>query len=519
MTTDNSKILLVDDRPENIRSLQKSLKGCGAQCITAVSGNDALKEILVHDFALAILDVQMPEMDGFELARIIRDNKQTRCLPIIFLSAVYSDEFHIFKGYEAGGVDFINKPYEARLLQSKVKVFLDLHRHRCEQEKTNARLLQAEKLESIGILAGGIAHDFNNILTVILGNAELGLLDNELGVGLAAKLQQIKDAGKRAKELVGQILSYSRKSHAGQHPVLIDQILREAFKLLRSTLPQTVQLQLSIVSHEDKIMADPTQIHQVIMNLCTNSFHAMVDEKGRIEVSLGRVASEKAPSSVAGEPCLHLQVKDDGVGMNSEVLTTLFEPFFTTKPEGLGTGLGLTVVREVVNSCNGVITVSSKPGLGTTFDLYFPVTELEDLSEDVTDVSELPRGHGRILVVDDEQMVRSMLINMLEYLGYGVVTVSCGREALDVFQENPAGFTAVITDQSMPGMAGEELVPLLVATRPDIPIFLCSGHSARLNKERARELGARDYLLKPISLKSLARVLDDGCQSQNSVLP
>lgn len=623
-STETPKILLVDDRLENLKILEKSLRGCNADCIAAQSGNEALKAVLVHDFALAILDVQMPEMDGYELAHLLRSNENTQNLPIIFLSAVYSDDFHIFKGYESGGIDFISKPYEPKLLQSKVEIFLSLYKHRkeielskelyaktfnaitdtvmvldhdmrvmrinhsgchllglqeqdiighfcyelfadrstpCEtckrteqldgnitaaswemehaklkkscrvsisplypppaksnmavyfvqditnQKRLQERLLQVEKLEAIGSLAGGIAHDFNNILAVILGNAELGLLDNGLSEGVEKKLHQIHDASKRAKELVAQILTYSRKSQFNPRPILLQPVLKEAHKLLRSTLPQSVRLIRNISRTEAKVLAAPLQIHQVVMNLCTNSFHALGGEKGVIEINLRKVKPEPGLTLPKNSTCLHLQVKDSGIGMDFELQNKIFEPFFTTKPEGLGTGMGLAIAKKIITECEGEITVSSIPGKGTSFDIYLPITSQSSREDEAADVSKLPRGSGLVLVVDDEHMIRSVLKNTLEYLGYNAVTACSAQQALTLFRDDSAKFAAVLTDQEMPGTSGEELVPQLLAIRNDIPVILSTGHSARMNADKAHLLGARDYLIKPIGINTLAESL------------
>ncbi|MHB1183212.1 MAG: hybrid sensor histidine kinase/response regulator [Desulfobulbia bacterium] len=380
-----------------------------------------------------------------------------------------------------------------------------------EQKKLEFQLMQAQKMEAIGTLAGGIAHDFNNILAAVVGYTELAMLDLQENMPVYAKLEEVTRAGKRARDLVAQILTFSRHSEAKREPLELRSIVKEAMKLLRASLPSTIEMKQEISDQPCWALADPVQIHQVLMNLCINASQAMRGRGGILLVTLApeEIDEPRAARNPDLRPGLsvHLGVRDTGQGMEKEVVERIFEPFFTTKQTGEGTGMGLAVVHGIVKSHKGAIEVASQPGQGTVFDLYFPcITETGELGESGGD-SPMSRGTERILFVDDESALAEWGKQALGSLGYQVESHGNSREAWTRFVAAPDTFDLVITDLTMPGMTGAQLAEKILALRPAIPVILTTGYSDILTEEEARELGVYEYLLKPFSTARLAEVV------------
>ena len=371
------------------------------------------------------------------------------------------------------------------------------------------QLKQAQKMEAIGTLAGGIAHDFNNILTPILGYTEIALTKIAPDNSLTADLQQINTAAGRAKNLVQQILAFSRQGAKEKTLLQPHLVVKEALKLLRSTLPATIEFKTEIASDCGAILADPTQLHQIIMNLCTNAYHAMETTGGILGVSLSHATIDEADNKAAGSELLPgdyilLTVSDTGCGMEHKTLERIFEPYFTTKSNGKGTGLGLSMVHGIVKSYQGHITVDSEPGKGTNFHVYLPRVAAESFLGETTLASPLPTGTGQVLVVDDEEIITGMLKAILTGLGYQTTISNNSLEALTLIKDNPAAFELLITDMTMPHLTGLELAQKTLAIRPELPIILCTGFSELINKEQAHAIGIQAYLMKPISVRELA---------------
>jgi signal transduction histidine kinase len=383
-----------------------------------------------------------------------------------------------------------------------------------EQKKLEAQLQQAQKMEAVGTLAGGIAHDFNNILSAIMGYAELALDSVERETQLYENLQEVFHAGNRAKDLVKQILTFSRQTEQERKPTQVKLIVDEALKLLRSSLPTTIEIHRDIQSN-GLVMADPTQIHQILMNLCTNADHAMREKGGTLEVNLENV--ELDTGFTADQPdmkpgaYLNLTVSDTGCGMPPQVRERIFDPFFTTKEVGEGTGMGLSVVHGIVGSYGGTITADSEPGQGSTFKVYLPIIERREKPQ-ATKEDSIPTGSERILFVDDEPALANVGKLILESLGYNVETRTSSIEALELFKNQPDRFDLVITDMTMPNMTGEDLAQELMCTKPNIPIILCTGFSAKIDEQKASAMGIRAFVLKPIVRRGIAttvrKVLD-----------
>ena len=376
------------------------------------------------------------------------------------------------------------------------------------RDDLEGRLRQAQKMEAIGTLSGGIAHDFNNILTPILGYTEMSINNLPVDSKTSEYLAQVQKAGERAKDLVGQILTFSHHTEGEQKPIQLVPIVKEALKLLYATLPATIEIHQNIAKETGIVNADPTQMHQILMNLCINAGHAM-PEGGVLEISLVNVELDeefcaKYKGLTAGHH-IRLTVTDTGCGMDKEILQRVFEPFFTTKGHQ-GTGMGLSVVHGIVKSHKGYISVYSEPGIGTTFHVYLPVAEsIAETRPETTEPAQ--QGSESILFVDDEPMIVEMGRETLKRLGYSVTTQNSSIKALELFRMKPMEFDLVITDQTMPQMTGTDLAREILQLRPNIPIILCTGFSHIITSEKALAQGIRKFVIKPVVGAELGRIV------------
>jgi PAS domain S-box-containing protein len=392
-------------------------------------------------------------------------------------------------------------------------VLQDITEHRRAEEalRQNERLLrQAHKMEAIGTLAGGIAHDFNNILTPIIGYTEIAMLSCPEQSPIRSNLDQVLKASHRAKDLVRQILAFSRQTEGGEKPIRVTSVIQEVITLIRGSIRPDIQLETDIQTDRDIVRADPTQLHQVLMNISTNALHALRRTGGILEYGLHLIVLDshtKGPlASLRRGTYLELTIKDTGVGMNRGTMDRIFEPFFTTKKGGEGSGMGLAVVHGIVTALHGSITVESELGKGSIFHVVLPL--MDQTSATVgTQNDPIQRGTEKVLLVDDEPDIVSMLTQMLKSLGYTPVTCLQSHDALALIREDPNRFSLLITDQVMPGMTGMELVREAHQLRPDLPVILCTGFSKTLSDHELLEGGVNEILMKPIVLRQLAETI------------
>ncbi|MCP4605821.1 MAG: response regulator [Proteobacteria bacterium] len=384
-------------------------------------------------------------------------------------------------------------------------------RKKAEQERIrlDKLLRQAQKMEAIGTLAGGIAHDFNNILGIIYGNVEISLRKTPSDSEIKLHLNRVVDALKRATELVGQILTFSQQHYDKQRPIDLKITINETLNLLRSSIPSTIDIRQHIAKETGIVFADSTQIHQVVLNLCVNSCHAMIDKGGLIEITLDNRYIDKdhaAGKGIEAGKYVRLAVRDTGHGINAQDQPRIFEPYFTTKADGTGTGLGLSVVHGIVKKHKGCISVSSELNKGTEFVVLLPV--INDASQVVEETSKtVSLGKERILLVDDEVVLLETIHQLIGNLGYTVTVKMSSEEALRAFKEKPSEFDLVITDQTMPGLTGTQLAAEIRKTRLDIPIILCTGFSTNINKDNYREYEINELILKPVNESDIARTI------------
>jgi CheY-like chemotaxis protein len=557
------KILSVDDKAENLYMLEALLRGHGHEVDSASNGLDALRLAERGAYDLIISDILMPRMDGFQLCRELKKDERLCRIPLIFYTATYTDPKDAAFALSLGAARFLTKPlepekfieainevtaaaheappappnaddsaedesiylkeYNARLIAKLEKKMLDLEvankalqedideRERAERERDRleGQLRRAQKMEAIGTLAGGIAHDFNNILAGIIGFAEFGLQDCRDPRAAAQHFSEILRASSRARELVHQILTFSRQRERPREPLALTPAIEEDLLMLRATIPATVTLDFQPEPDLPYVLADATHVHQLVTNLVTNAWHAIGGVPGKVALQLVKFDvdadfSHAHPDLQPGR-YVRLSISDTGHGMSAEIAERIFEPFFTTKESGKGTGLGLSVVHGIMQACDGAIDVYSEPGAGTVFHLYFPALEADAFAP-TKQSTPLPRGHGeRILLVDDEPVLAALGERFLRRLGYQPTALTDPAQALAKFRADP--FDLVITDLMMPLMSGVDLARHIWQTQRDAPVILTTGFSASLDTTKAIEMGFRDLLLKPCHIQALGESL------------
>ena len=485
-------ILVIDENGKMVSSNQRFLDMWGISEEVTGSMNDV--------FSLQSVLEKLPDPEQFtERVKYLYDHQNEKSREEIILK-----DARVFDRYSSpmSGPDgqYLGRVWYFRDISDKKQA---------EKEKTiiEAQLRQTQKMEAIGTLAGGIAHDFNNILCAIMGYLELVKMDLPPESPINDDLEEVFKASLRATDLVRQILTFSRKTKTDKKAVKLNLLVKETIKLLRASIPSTIEIRRDIPVQCPNVVADPTQIHQIVMNLCTNAYHAMRESGGVLSISLEEVTigpdENLMEDSFKPGPYLLLEISDTGKGISPEILTKIFEPYFTTKEVNEGTGLGLSVVHGIVKSHHGHITVYSEVGKGTTFKVYLPAENGHEDSKSQETVEKVLGGSERIIFVDDEETLARLGYKLLSNLGYEVTAFSNSLQALKAFSEAPDKYDLIITDMTMPGMTGAEMAKEIKQIRPDIPIILCTGFTEGLDKKWATEMGFRAYLTKPVQQKEL----------------
>ncbi|MBW3618312.1 MAG: response regulator [Proteobacteria bacterium] len=524
-----ARVLIVDDDERNLLAAVETLNELGHDLVTAKSGPEALRKLLEEEeFAVILLDLHMPGMDGYETAEMIRSRKRTRDVPIVFVTAVFRDEAHIFQAYSAGAVDVVFKPVDPFILRAKVQVLTDLHLKRREVQREaehSRRLLQenaqvrsakeeaeralahSQKMEAVGQLTGGVAHDFNNLLTVVLGNVELMAKATGGDPKAERRLGAIRHAAERGRSLTRQLLAFSRRQHLTPMTLCVKKLVNEFAPLMRQALGEAVTLTMELPQEALCVHVDPAQMESALLNLAVNARDAMPDG-GRLVVAVKTLKTSDGldrahPEAPDGDWAV-VEVRDTGKGLLPEVAERIFEPFFTTKEVGKGTGLGLSQVYGFVRQSGGYVTVDSLPGEGACFRLHLQIAQggASDARPSGPAFVEAPRGQGeRILLVEDDAPVLALGVEMLTDLGYEVSSAPSGQEALDRVREG-AKFDILFSDVVMPGgMTGVQLAHAVRDLRPEARILLTSGYVGEL--EPLAEQGF-DLIDKPYERAALA---------------
>ena len=531
-----ASLLIVDDLDENLLALEALLRADHLTFLRARSGEEALELLLKHDVALALLDVQMPGMDGFELAEFMRGNERSRRVPIIFVTAGSGDTHRRFRGYEAGAVDFIQKPIEPDVLRSKVGVFVDLHQQRlalasaadqleiqvrertgelelalsrlkeevADRERAEASLRQSQKMEAVGQLTGGIAHDFNNMLTGIIGSLDMmrRRLADERYDGLQRYVDTALGSAERAAALTHRLLAFARRQPLDPRPLDVAAVLQSAAQLVSHALPEKITLRLDIADALPHALADSNQLENAVLNLAVNARDAMPDG-GELVISAAPADSADAALPQGPSDYLLIKVTDTGEGMAPEVLDKVFEPFFTTKPLGQGTGLGLSMVYGFAQQSGGTVRIHSKQGEGTSISLYLPVSQVAATAEQHAPARAIAGAGERVLFVEDEDAVRMLVREVLEELDYEAVEIADPAAALPCLASEER-IDLMISDIGMPGINGRELADEARRLRPGLPILFITGYAEHATTLTDFLDPGMALITKPFSLEKLA---------------
>jgi two-component system cell cycle sensor histidine kinase/response regulator CckA len=518
------KILIIENESIIAKDLEICLGDLGWEAVEVTySGREAVKKASSWQPDLVLIDIKLgKDMDGIEVAQKIATFSD---VPIIYLTA-YADNETLERAKATQPYGYIIKPFDERSLQATIEMALHKYCSDKRMKHLESQLRQTQKMEALGTLAGGIAHDFNNLLTVILGYTELSMRRLPENNEARRSIEHVFIAAKRAKELVEQILSFSRQNEEKRDPLQISLIVNEVLSLLRSSLPPFIIIRNGLKANRSMVKADSSQIHQVIMNLCTNAVHAMKEKGGILKVSLEDV--DIGPGINPSPPGSHiydnlkpgayvcLSVSDTGHGMENDVAARIFEPYFTTKNPGEGTGMGLPLVRGIVESHGGIINVHSTRGKGTNFKVFLP--RVNSTARPQSTASELIQGgNERILYIDSESVLVELARELLEQLGYTIVGKTDSLNALEDFRDDPHQFDIVITDLTMPHLNGIQLARKFMEIRPDIPIILCTGFSNTIAAREALNAGIKDVVMKPIVLETIAHAIRSSLDRKEEV--
>jgi CheY-like chemotaxis protein len=517
---DRARVLLVDDDERNLLAVANVLDDLG-EVVLARSGEEALRHLLKGEFAVILLDVYMPGMDGYETAQIIRSREQTKGIPIVFLSAVNKEAEHLLRGYSMGAVDYVFKPVDPVVLRSKVTVFVDLftktkevERKAAEQRSLENQLVQAQKMDAIGKLTGGIAHDFNNLLAAVIGG--LGLLEKKakLGEEEARILGMTKRAAEQGSELVRRLLAFARRQTLEPKPVRIQQLQEAVSDLLTHTLGGLVQIEWKIARNIPEAFADQAQLELALVNLIINARDAMPDG-GTVVISIDASNNAKGKrQGLAAGDYVRLCVSDSGSGIAPEFLEKVLEPFFTTKDVGKGSGLGLPMVYGFAKQSNGAFYIESQLGRGTVAELWIPCAPEASQTSKAENRPEEPAAAKasrplQILLVDDHPEVRLTTAAMLEELGHTVVEAANGKEALAALNNGGADCDLLISDYAMPHISGTEFLRQAREICPNVPALIITGYAeADAVRDRPESV---EILLKPFTSNALEKAVARIC--------
>ncbi len=511
----NAKILIVDDDTVVAASV-KAVLSRKEYDITVT--NDALEAVeFLHQrrFDLAILDVMMPVMNGFQIMESVID-LDLDTIFIIMTGDISMDS--AIKAIRKGASDYIRKPFDAEEMMIRVENAIRHKRSKdekrliqSEKNQLELQLRQSQKMEAIGTLAGGMAHDFNNTLGIIIGNTELALRITPKESQARQFLNNIITASSRAEEMVSRLLSFSRITDAEKKPIDLISSIDESLRLMRSSLPSNIEIKRNFTASQIAVMGDQTQLNQVMVNLCTNSAHAINGDGGVIEIGINTKVFDSDVCADLGElpqgRYVEITISDTGHGIPEEIIKRVFDPYFTTKEPGKGTGMGLAVVHGIIKNHGGAIRVESAVGKGTVFTIRIPVIDAVLDCEPALDPEYIQGGKESILLVDDEFMIADTMKIMMEQLGYRVSAFTESSRAIEVFEDNPDAFDLVITDMTMPKMTGDMLAARIQELRENTPVIICTGFNNRVAPVNFKNRAIFEILTKPVRTTTLAKAI------------
>ncbi len=476
--TPQAHVLVVDDDEIMRSAANESLVEAGFQVSEAENGLEALKSLEEVRPDIILLDVLMPEMDGYATAEAIRQLAGFEMVPILIMTAL-DDLDSINRAYEAGATDFVTKPINWVILVQRIRYMVRAVQTMNAQKRLQIELQQAQKLEAVATLAGGVAHDFNNLLQAILGSAELLRMDRMKDAPGIGELEDIIAAVERGGKLVRQLLTYSSKIRSVKRPIRLNQQVKQVHQLLQRTLPKMIDIELRLTDDIHHVSADAVQMEQVLMNLAVNAKDAM-PEGGKLVIETANVdrweKHDGPPAQLVRREGVQLSIADTGKGMSSDTREHIFEPFFSTKAPGKGTGLGLSMVHGIVRNHDGQITCRSMPGKGTRFDIYLPAVNEQPQETRRSSRAVRLEGHETLLLVDDDEVIRRAGKKRLEKAGYKVLTASDGEKALEIYGNRAGEIDLVLLDLIMPGIGGVKCLQTMLKIDPRIKFVIISGH-------------------------------------------
>ncbi len=509
-----TKILVISNKEEDLTTISALLNDLVSDClvITAQSGLKGIEKAKTEPPSTILLDIEMPGMDGYEVCIRLKSDEKTKHIPIIMITEVKSDSISRVEGLEAGVDSFLKKPFDEVEFTAQINMALRIHDAEKEKVELKDKLQQARKMEAMGTMAGGIAHEFNNMLFPIIGYAEMSMYDIPEHNRVKSNLKKILKAANRAKDLAQQILDYSRQDDQERKPLKIQYIIKGTLKLARAWFPATIEIRQNIDNACGPVIASPSEIQQLIMDLCTHAHHAMKEKGGVLEVTLSEVdidsheLSSKTDLKKGGY--LQLTASHTGHSIEHKDMEHISDSHVTLHARGKGTETGLSGTDEILQIYQGTISIDSNPGKGTTVRVYLPLTDTRlDETPAISTEQHFPMGHESVLLIDDEEDVLEMMHSMIEKLGYQVISRNSSIEALDTFRKQPQQFDLVITDQTMSEMTGLELVEQLIRIRPDIPVILCTGYTEMIAEDNAGSLGIGAYVMKPVRMGEISVII------------
>jgi CheY-like chemotaxis protein len=499
-------ILLISNKEDDLTSISTLLHNTVSDClvITAQSGPQGIEKAQSASPGVILLDIEVPETDGYEVCNRLKSDEKTKHIPILMITEVTSDAIRREEKINARVDGFLKKPLDEVEFTALINMALRIHDAEKETVKIKNQLQQARKMQAMGTLAGGIAHEFNNMLFPIMGYAEMSMFDLPEHNRIKINLKKILKAANRAKDLVQQILDYSRQDDQERKPLKIQYIIKETLKLARAWFPATIEIRQNIDNTCGPVIASPSEIQQLLMDLCTHAHHAMKEKGGVLEVTLSEVDvdSHESPSKTDLKKGAYLQLTvshtDRGMEQILDSHVSLHARPRETRTEPFG-------ADEIFQIYQGTICMENDPGKETTIRVYLPLTHTR--SDEIPAISAeqpFPMGHESVLLIDDEEDVLEMMHAMIEKLGYQVISRNSSIQALDTFRNHPRQFDLVITDQTMPGMTGMELIDQLIRIRPDIPVILCTGYMEMTGEDNAGSPGIGAYVMKPVRISDIS---------------